>query len=60
MNTYFEGGVSIEWFRDYCRLSEHVESAWINLSKQIFFNDIVNKISSLFYSEFQAEVILFL
>ena len=60
MNTYFEAGVSIEWFRDYCQFSEHVESAWINFSKQIIYNDKLHKISDLFYSEFQAEVILFL
>ena len=60
MNTYFEGGVDIVWLRDYCQFSEHVESAWVNLSKQIIFNDKFHKISDLFYSEFQAEVILFL
>ena len=38
MNTYFEGGVDIEWFQDYCSLSEHAESTWIKLSKQIIFN----------------------
>ena len=60
MNTYFEGGVDIEWFRDYCQLSGHVESAWANFSKQIIFNDKVFRISELYYSEFQCEVILFL
>ena len=60
MNPYFEGGVDIEWFRDYCQFSEHVESAWINFSKQIIFNDKLYKISGLYYSEYQAEVILFL
>ena len=60
MNIYFEGGVDIEWFRDYCHFSEHVESAWKNFSKQINFNDNFYKISDLYYSEFQAEVNLFL
>ena len=60
MNTNFEGGVDIEWFGDYCQFSEHVESALINFSKQIIFNDKFYKISDLYYSEFQAEVILFL
>ena len=60
MSTYFEGGADIEWFRDYCQFSEHVESAWINLSKQNIFNDKVHKTSELFFSECQAEVILFL
>ena len=59
MNTYFEGGVDIEWFKDYCQFSENVESAWINFSKQIIFNDKVHRISDLCFSEFQAEVILF-
>ena len=54
MNTYFEG-VDIEWFKDYCQLSDHVESAWVNFSKQIIFNDKVSdqprlKINSLNYS----------
>ena len=60
MNTHFEGGVDIEWFKDYCQLSDHVESAWVNFSKQIIFNDKVFRISELYYSEFQCEVILFL
>ena len=60
MNIYFEGGVDIEWFKDYCQLSDHVESAWVNFSKQIIFNDKVFRISELYYSEFQCEVILFL
>ena len=60
MNTYFEGGVSIEWFRDYCQFSEHVESEWIKFSQQIIFSDKIHKISDLYYYEFQAEVILFL
>ena len=60
MNTYLEGGVDIEWFGDYCHFSKEVESAWINFSKQINFNDKVHKISDLYYSEIQAEVILFL
>ena len=60
MNTYFEGGVDIEWFKDYCQLSDHVESAWVNFSKQIIFNDKVFRISELYYSEFQCEVISFL
>ena len=60
MNTYFEGGVDIEWFKDYCQFSDHVESAWVNFSKQIIFNDKVFRISELYYSEFQCEVILFL
>ena len=60
MNTYFEGGVDIELFKDYCQLSDHVESAWVNFSKQIIFNDKVFRISELYYSEFQCEVILFL
>ena len=60
MNTYFEGGVDIEWFKDYCQLCDHVESAWVNFSKQIIFNDKVFRISELFCSEFQCEVILFL
>ena len=60
MNTYFEGGLKIEWFKDYCQLSVHVESAWVNFSKQIFFNDKEFRISELYYSEFQCEVILFL
>ena len=60
MNTYFEGGVDIEWFKDYCQLSDHVKSAWVNFSKQIIFNDKVFRISDLFYSESQCEVILFL
>ena len=60
MNTFFEGGVDIEWFKDYCQLSDHVESAWANFSKQIIFNDKIFRISELYYSEFQCEVILFL
>ena len=60
MNTYFEGGVDIEWFKDYCQLSDHVESAWVNFSKQIIFNDKTFRISELYYSEFQCKVILFL
>ena len=60
MNTCFEGGVDIEWFKDYCQLSDHVESVWVNFSKQIIFNDRVFRISELYYSEFQCEVILFL
>ena len=58
MNTYFEGGVDIKWFKDYCQLSDHVESGWVNFSKQIMFNDKVFRISELYYSEFQCEVIL--
>ena len=60
MNTYFETGVDIEWFRDYCQFSAHVESDWINFSKQIIFNDKFYKISDLYNSDFQAEVTLFL
>ena len=60
MNTYFEGRVDIECFKDYCRLSDHVKSAWVNFSKQIIFNDKVFRISELYYFEFQCEVILFL
>ena len=60
MNTYFEGGVDIEWFRDYCQLSEHSESARIKLSKQIIFNNKVYKVSNLYYSELQFEIILLL
>ena len=60
MNTFFEGDVDIGWFRDYCQLSEHVKSAWISLSKRVFFDKKNYKISDLYYSEFQGEVILFL
>ena len=60
MNTYFEGGIDIEWFRDYCQFLEHVETAWINFSKQIIFNDRVHKVSDFYYSKFQAGIILFL
>ena len=60
MNTYFEGGVDIEWFKDYCQTSDHVESAWVNFSKQSIFNDKVFRISELSYSEFQCIFILFL
>ena len=60
MNTYFDGGVDIEWFKDYGQFSDHVESAWVNISKQIIFNDKTFRISELYYSEFQCEVILFL
>ena len=60
MTTYFEGSVDIEWFKDYCQFSDHVESAWVNFSKQIIFNDKVFRISNLDFSEFQCEVILFL
>ena len=59
MNTYFEGGLDIEWFNDYCQLTGHVESAWVNFSKQIIFNGKVFRIFELYYSEFQCEVILF-
>ena len=55
MNTYFEGGIDIEW---YCQFLEHVETAWINFSKQIIFNDKVHKVSDFSYSEFQADRIL--
>ena len=60
MNTYFEGGVDIEWFRDYCQFSEHSESARMRLSKQIIFNNKVCKVSKLNYSELQFEIILLL
>ena len=58
MNTYFEGGVDIELFKDFGQVSENVESAWINLSEQIIFNDKDYRICILYYSEFQCEVIL--
>ena len=45
---------------DYCSLSEQIESAWINLSEQIVFNKEVYKISNLYYSEFQCEIIFFI
>ena len=60
MIKYFEGGVDIEWFRDYCQFSEHVEPEWIKFSEQIVFNNKVHKISDLYYSKFHAEVIRFL
>ena len=60
MNTQFEGGFAIELLRDYCQLSEHIESALINLSKQVYFNNKVYKTPDLYYSEFQSEVIVFL
>ena len=60
MNTYFEGGFNMEWFRDYRHFSERVGSPWINLCKQNIFDNKVYKTSDLFYSEFQCEVVLFL
>ena len=59
MNTYIEGGVDITWFRDYCQLSEHIESAQIILSSRLFSTKFY-KTSNLYYSEIQGEVILFL
>ena len=60
MNTYFEGDPDIEWFRDYCRLSEHIESVWINSSKQINLNNKVYIVSNSYYSEFQCKIKIFL
>ena len=59
MNTYFEGGVEIEWFRDYCQLCEHIDSAWLNLYEQINLYNKVNRVSNLYYFEFQCEIIVF-
>ena len=60
MNTCFEGDVDIERFKDYCQLCDHVESACVNFSKPIVFNDKVFRITGLYCSEFQCEVFLFL
>ena len=40
--------------------SEHVESAWINLSKQVIFDNKIYKNFASYYSNFASEVILFL
>ena len=60
MNTYSKRGVDIENFRDLSSIYDHIESAWINVYKQILFQNKADKISNIYYSEFQREVTLVL
>ena len=59
MKTYFEGGVYIEWSRDYRLFSEFFESVWVKLAEQITFNNILRKIFNLDYTNFQCENVIY-